>query len=115
LVAALAGQVECFHEVEHLFVGDGGFGAALQGVAAVGVEIAVVDWSRWDAAMSWRAIGVDLCEHSPVFLRLGAPRTFLRNVAEAETSFLGIEGIFGEGGLVAEHDEANARGGGENA
>jgi len=114
LVVALARKVQGLHDVEHLAVGDGGFGAALQGVAEIGVVVAVVGWSRWDATMNGRAVGVDLCEHAPVFFGIGAPWTFFRNVAEAEANFLGIEGILGEGGFVAEHHETDARGGGEN-
>ena len=115
LVAALAGQVEGLHDVEHLAMSDSGFGATLQDIAEVSVEVAIVCCGRRDAAMSWRAIGVDLREHAPVFFGLGAPWTFFRNVAEAEANFLGIEGIFGEGSFVAEDHKTSARCGGENA
>ena len=91
-------------------VGDGGFGAALQGVAEVGVEVAIVGCGRRNAAMIRRTIGVDLREHAPVFFGLGAPRTFFRNVAEAEANFLGIEGSLGEGSLCRRAQRSECRG-----
>ncbi len=115
LIAALARQFESLHDVEHLLVVDCRFGAALQRVAEIGVEIAIVGGRRWNATVGGCAVSIDLSEHAPVFFGLGAPRTLFRNVAEAQADFLGIEGILGEGAFVAEHYEASPRCGGENA
>src|SRR3954447_15993877 len=88
LIAALARQFESLHDVEHLLVVDCRFGAALQRVAEIGVEIAIVGGRRWNATVGGCAVRIDLSEHAPVFFGLGAPRTLFRNVAEAQADFL---------------------------
>src|SRR5271168_910291 len=98
LVAALARQFEQAHYVERPIGANGQRRLAEDGVAQIGVEVAVVAIHRGNATLGERAV-LRKSQQSPVFFRLRAPRRVRGHVAVPQVVFLRVKGLFDERAL----------------